>query len=70
MSDSSDRSSQNHGPNEGHAGESFLDRIKIALGLKAPASIREDLADALENTGGSEDSGFSPEERAMLKNIL
>jgi len=71
MSDSNDRS-----PNapetaqaEGH-GESLLDRLKIALGLKAPPSIREDLAGALEEGRGRQDTSFSPEERAMLKNIL
>jgi CBS domain containing-hemolysin-like protein len=70
MSDLNDRNTSPHAPNESHGGESLLDRIKIALGLKAAPSIREDLADALEASGESEDSGFSPEGRAMLKNIL
>jgi CBS domain containing-hemolysin-like protein len=72
MSDpTSDRSpgAPDQAPHETY-GDSLLDRIKVALRLKAPPSIREDLADALEGARASEDSGFSPEERAMLKNIL
>jgi CBS domain containing-hemolysin-like protein len=48
--------------------ENWLDRLRAAVGLKAPASIREELANAL----ASEDvaQGFSPEERAMLSKIL
>ena len=69
MSDSNDRStSLNSGASE--APESLFDRIKSALGLKSHLSIREDLAGALEDARASEDSSFSPEERAMLKNIL
>ena len=69
MSDSNDRStSQTTGNHE--AQEGLFERIKSALGLKSHPSIREDLADALEDSRASEDSSFSPEERAMLKNIL
>jgi hypothetical protein len=48
--------------------ERWLDRLKLALGLKAPASIREDLAEALADDEVA--SAFTPEERAMLANIL
>jgi CBS domain containing-hemolysin-like protein len=54
---------------DGH-GESLIDRIRIAFGLRSPASIRDDLADALDGPRVENDSSFSPEERAMLKNIL
>src|SRR6476660_5563959 len=71
MSDSNDRSptAPSEAPHD-HHGDSLLDRIKVALRLKAPPSIREDLADALEGRRTDEESGFTPEERAMLKNIL
>jgi CBS domain containing-hemolysin-like protein len=49
------------------APESWIDRLKAAVGLR-PASIREDLADALAANDVA--AGFSPEERAMLSNIL
>jgi CBS domain containing-hemolysin-like protein len=48
--------------------ERWLDRLKAALGLKAPATIREDLAEALADDEVA--SAFTPEERAMLANIL
>jgi len=48
--------------------ERWLDRLKAALGLKAPASIREDLAEALADDEVA--GAFTPEERAMLSNIL
>ena len=48
--------------------ESWLDRLKAIVGLRAPATIREDLADALADEDVS--AGFTPEERTMLGNIL
>jgi CBS domain containing-hemolysin-like protein len=48
--------------------ETWLDRLRAAVGLKAPASIREELANALASADVAE--GFSPEERAMLSKIL
>lgn len=48
--------------------ERWIDRLKQALGLKAPASIREDLAEALADDEVA--SAFTSEERAMLSNIL
>jgi CBS domain containing-hemolysin-like protein len=46
---------------------SWLDKLRAAVGIR-PSSVRDDLADAL----AAEDvtAGFSPEERAMLANIL
>ncbi len=53
---------------EPHFQETWLDRLKAALGLKAASSIREDLAEALADDEVA--SAFAPEERAMLSNIL
>ncbi len=50
------------------AGESIIDRLLALVGLKHSASIRNDLQDALsENSTATE---FSPQERAMLQNVL
>ncbi len=50
-------------------GESFFSRVmRVMFGWK-PGSIREDLEDVLE-AGASTDTGFSPEESTLLKNIL
>jgi len=48
--------------------ESWLDRLRQAVGLKGSGSIRDDLAIALADDAVA--AGFSPEERAMLANIL
>ena len=48
--------------------ETWLDRIRTAVGLRGPGSIRTDLAAAL--AAGDVTAGFTPEERAMLANIL
>jgi len=50
------------------APESWLDRIRQAVGLKVSGSLRDDIEDALE--AGETDNTFSPEERRMLRNIL
>ena len=47
----------------------WYDRVLIRLGLKPRESIRHDLEDALEESS-VEDTDFSPQERAMLKNVL
>src|SRR3954469_9262547 len=47
--------------------ESWIERLKAVVGMKPAASIREDLADALATDAAA---GFSPEERAMIGNIL
>jgi len=48
--------------------EHWYDRVLTRLGLKARESFRHDLEDALAET--VEDADFSPQERAMLKNVL
>lgn len=47
--------------------ESWFDRLRARIGWKNGPSIREDLADAL---AASEVVDFSPQERAMLRNVL
>ncbi len=49
------------------AGPSLLDRLRSVFGIGA-ASIRDDIEDALEETGTAD--VFSPQERAMLRNVL
>jgi CBS domain containing-hemolysin-like protein len=48
----------------------LLDRLKILLGLKQPATLRDEIEDALADDAAEDAPDFSPEERAMLKNIL
>ena len=48
-------------------GPSLLDRLRSVFGL-GPASIRDDIEDALEDTGA--DAVFSAQERAMMRNVL
>lgn len=48
--------------------ERWLDRIKSALGLAEPASFREGLEDALQETDDASD--ITPKERALLTNVL
>jgi CBS domain containing-hemolysin-like protein len=58
------------GPSKGEAAsaEGWFGRIRSALGFKTTASIRDNIEDALEERGpGAE---FTPQERAMLRNIL
>ena len=56
------------GRGSGLAPEGWLDKLKAAVGLRGSSTIREEIVDALAT--GAEDAGFSPEERAMLANIL
>ena len=58
--DSGERSS-------GRAGGSMLERLRGLLGLSG-ASIRDDIEDALDDASLADD--FSPQERAMLRNVL
>ncbi|KAF0231866.1 MAG: hypothetical protein FD175_427 [Beijerinckiaceae bacterium] len=55
-------------PKERH--DSWIERFKIALGLKAPASIRDDLEDALEESEERETDDFTREEKRILRNLL
>src|SRR5829696_7466607 len=50
------------------ARERWYERLLTRFGLKSRESIRNDLEDALAET--VEDADFSPQERAMLKNVL
>jgi CBS domain containing-hemolysin-like protein len=50
------------------AHEPWYERLLNRFGLKARDSIRDDLEDALAEA--VEDADFSPQERAMLKNVL
>ena len=48
--------------------EGWLERIKSAVGLRGAVPIRQEIAEALDTEDAV--AGFSPEERAMLSNIL
>jgi CBS domain containing-hemolysin-like protein len=50
--------------------DSWIERFKLALGLKAPASIRDDLEDALEESDEGETDEFTREEKRILRNLL
>lgn len=51
--------------------DSWVDRIKLALGLKAPPSIRDDLEEALdESEEGGTTEDFTREEKRILRNLL
>jgi CBS domain containing-hemolysin-like protein len=50
------------------ARERWYERLLTRFGLKSRESIRDDLEDALAES--MEDADFSPQERAMLKNVL
>ncbi|KAB2682564.1 MULTISPECIES: hemolysin family protein [Brucella/Ochrobactrum group] len=49
---------------------SLLSNIFPFMRSRQSSSLREDLADALSSTASEQDSAFSPEEKAMLHNIL
>jgi len=51
----------------GRQGGSMMERLRGLLGLSG-ASIRDDIEDALDDASLADD--FSPQERAMLKNVL
>jgi CBS domain containing-hemolysin-like protein len=64
---SEERPARLHPDPEG-ARERWYERLLTRFGLKARESIRDDLEDALAET--VQDPNFSPQERAMLKNVL
>jgi CBS domain containing-hemolysin-like protein len=69
MSESTDSGHQAEGraptgPREQSAG--LFDRLRALLGL-TPASIRDDIEDAIDESASAE---FTPQERAILKNVL
>jgi CBS domain containing-hemolysin-like protein len=49
--------------------DSWIDRLRQRLGLRQASSIRQNLEEVLEENAPAS-AGFTPEERAMLKNIL
>ncbi|WP_273791939.1 hemolysin family protein [Brucella anthropi] len=49
---------------------SLLSNIFPFMRSRQSSSLREDLADALSSTTSEQDSAFTPEEKAMLHNIL
>ena len=63
----SDRDSDDSERGSGKQGASVMERLRGLLGLSG-ASIRDDIEDALEDASVADD--FSPQERAMLKNVL
>ena len=60
-------------PEEGEPGDStrenWFDRLRAAVGLRGAGTLRQDLAAALAAPNDLS-AGFTPEERAMLSNIL
>jgi CBS domain containing-hemolysin-like protein len=48
--------------------ESWLERLRLRLGFRAQASIRDDIEDAIDGNNTSDE--FTPQERALLKNVL
>ena len=62
------RSSESRGDLPSKSGESWLDRLRAAMGWKTSAAdLRENLETALDEAG---EGGFSTEEREMIRNIL
>lgn len=50
--------------------DSWIDRFKTALGLRAPASIRDDLEEALDESEEGTTDDFTREEKRILRNLL
>ncbi len=69
LSDPSTGSAQDSEPDSTRNHETWFDRLRAAVGFKGTGTLRQDLAAAL---AAPEDdaAGFTPEERAMLANIL
>lgn len=62
----SDPERSDKGQKDAHGG-GLLERLRALLGL-GPGSVRDDIEDALEDA--TEDADFTPQERAILKNVL
>ena len=56
--------------NDENSSEGLISKILGMLGLRAAGTLRDDLESALSGQRGGEQDVFSPEERAMLNNIL
>ncbi len=59
-----------NGRQSDRAPESLFSRILAKFGLRTTGTLRDELEDALSGQNGDEHEVFSPEERAMLNNIL
>nr|WP_247875196.1 hemolysin family protein [Ochrobactrum sp. Marseille-Q0166] len=69
-SDTQDTEGQSTQRSQSSEKRSLLANIFPFMRSRQPSSLREDLADALSSTESEQDSAFSPEEKAMLHNIL
>jgi CBS domain containing-hemolysin-like protein len=68
MNDDRSRNGRVGEPSDGDgARERWYERLLTRVGLKSRDSIRDDLEEALAEVG---EENFSPQERAMLKNVL
>ena len=74
MSNSQDDQSRTAGnspaPQPHDAGPGWFERLWHRISLKPTSSLRHDIEDALSHDDQNGTPDFSPEERAMLKNIL
>ena len=68
MADS--HSANGHSAEERNHEPRWLERLKVLLRLKPPATLRDEIEDALADDAGTDEPDFSPEERKMLKNVL
>lgn len=69
-SDTQDAEGQSTQRSQSSEKRSLLANIFPFMRSRQSSSLREDLADALSSTESEQDSAFSPEEKAMLNNIL
>ncbi|GLU26379.1 MULTISPECIES: hemolysin family protein [Brucella/Ochrobactrum group] len=69
-SDTQDAEGQSTQRSQSSEKRSLLANIFPFMRSRQSSSLREDLADALSSTESEQDSAFSPEEKAMLHNIL
>jgi len=69
-SDTQDAEGQSTQRSQTSEKRSLLSNIFPFMRSRQSSSLREDLADAIASTAGEQDSVFSPEEKAMLNNIL
>ena len=67
MSESGDNERPGAEAQPREAATRLFDRVRAIFGL-APPSVRDDIEDALEGAGT--DADFTPQERAILKNVL
>src|SRR3712207_5455833 len=67
MNDDRSRNGRAGEPSDDGARERWYDRLLARIGLKSKDTIRHDLEEALAEVG---EENFSPQERAMLKNVL